>query len=156
MGNLNCMKPKKRGETNIGDEEYPLSKTKKISTNSKALESTLNIILGIKFSASDMIIENSGDIRKDYIIEQEMGTGAFGEVVKACHKASGIKRAIKVIKKESTSLEEQQKLINEVGILKTLVYLNNKNSGSSKHNKDYRILSIIHSFLHCYASLHRR
>ena len=52
-----------------------------------------------------------------------MISGAFGEVRKAIHRATGMTRAIKIISKAATSQEEQEKLINEVDILKRLVEL---------------------------------
>jgi calcium-dependent protein kinase len=49
-------------------------------------------------------------------------SGAFGEVRKAIHKATGIERAVKIISKSATSAEEQERLINEVEILRQLVH----------------------------------
>lgn len=50
-----------------------------------------------------------------------MVLGAFGEVRKALHKASGLLRAVKIINKNSTSEEEKTRLVNEVTIMKNLV-----------------------------------
>ena len=47
--------------------------------------------------------------------------GAFGEVRKALHKKSNMYRAIKIMSKSNTSKEEQEKMINEIEILKVLV-----------------------------------
>ena len=47
--------------------------------------------------------------------------GAYGEVIKAIHKITGICRAVKSIAKDSMREGERTKLINEVEILKSLV-----------------------------------
>lgn len=76
----------------------------------------------VDFSNSDMINEKSGKITKAYsILNPPLGKGAFGEVRKAIHKQTSIHRAIKIINKASQSQEEQEKLLNEVKILKGLV-----------------------------------
>ncbi len=49
--------------------------------------------------------------------------GGFGEVRKAIHKATGIKRAVKLIKRNALDQEETERLINEVEILKSIVSL---------------------------------
>lgn len=51
--------------------------------------------------------------------------GAYGEVRKAIHKRSNVVRAVKVIYKSKTGKEAQERLINEVNILKRLVLKNN-------------------------------
>jgi len=53
-----------------------------------------------------------------------IGKGAFGEVRKAIHRHTGLVRAIKIIRKSDSSEEYQQKLINEVEILKRLDHPN--------------------------------
>ena len=61
--------------------------------------------------------------------------GAFGEVRKAIHKITGQQRAIKMIKKKLAKQEELDKLINEVNMLKKLVFNLIVLLGSSKYNK---------------------
>ena len=41
----------------------------------------------------------SANIRDDYLIGKVLGTGAFGEVRLCTHRKTGIKRAVKIIKK---------------------------------------------------------
>jgi len=53
-----------------------------------------------------------------------VGKGAFGEVRRAVHKKTNMTRAVKIIYKESTDKEEQEKLINEVNVVKTLDHAN--------------------------------
>lgn len=52
-----------------------------------------------------------------YIIKK----GGFGQVYRAIHKLSGLQRAIKFISKKNLTLEEKNRLINEVNILKSIV-----------------------------------
>ena len=47
--------------------------------------------------------------------------GAFGEVRLCTHKKTGIKRAVKIIKKSYFKGKDQKKFLDEVEILKTLV-----------------------------------
>lgn len=49
--------------------------------------------------------------------------GAFGEVRKAVHKITLQTRAVKIISKRTTSSKDQERLINEVNVLKTLVFV---------------------------------
>lgn len=51
-----------------------------------------------------------------------MGKGAFGEVRKAIHKASGIERAVKIINKKALDHEELGKIKDEVFKSKFLKY----------------------------------
>ena len=50
-------------------------------------------------------------------LDPPLGKGSYGEVKKAIHKKTGILRAIKTIKKDSTDPEEQQRILNEVELL---------------------------------------
>ena len=45
-------------------------------------------------------LKNNDDIRKDYQINDVLGSGAFGEVRKCMSKKTGKIRAVKIIKKE--------------------------------------------------------
>ena len=45
-------------------------------------------------------LKNEDDIRKDYVINEIIGSGAFGEVRKCTHKKTSAIRAVKIIKKE--------------------------------------------------------
>jgi serine/threonine protein kinase len=47
--------------------------------------------------------------------------GAYGVVKKATHKKTGLTRAVKVLKKAYLSEEEQEKVMNEVEVLRNLV-----------------------------------
>jgi len=70
---------------------------------------------------TDFIGERSGKISDYYnLISPPIGKGAYGEVRKAVHKRTNITRAVKVIYKSKTGKEAQERLINEVNILKRL------------------------------------
>lgn len=45
-------------------------------------------------------------LAKEYKIDKKLGSGAFAKVISATHKATGLKRAIKIMKKEGTSKKE--------------------------------------------------
>jgi serine/threonine protein kinase len=69
------------------------------------------------------------DINQFYVLENELGEGAYGKVYLAKHKKSGnfhlylpklgIKRAIKLISREK--IKRFDRFINEIRALKTLV-----------------------------------
>lgn len=72
--------------------------------------------------ASDFVREQTADIESQYeLLSPAIGSGAYGEVRKAIHKASRLMRAIKIINKDQLNSEEQDLLINEVNILRELV-----------------------------------
>ena len=55
-----------------------------------------------------------------------LGEGAYGKVVKVRHKISKVLRAMKIIHKDKMSLgsEEEQALINEINVVKSLDHPN--------------------------------
>lgn len=63
---------------------------------------------GLKINKSDFILVNSGKFRDYYQLGQVLGTGAFGEVRKCVSRTSKLIRAVKIIKKESMSKEEEE------------------------------------------------
>lgn len=91
----------------------------------------------VNFNIANLVTEKLGKINKDYtLLNPPIGKGsslltpsfnnlaiqgAFGEVRKAIHKKTGLMRAVKIINK--TSKEEQEKLVNEVNVLKELVFI---------------------------------
>ena len=84
----------------------------------------------MKFNVShmDFINQKSGNISNYYdLFEPPLGKGAFGEVRKAVHKVTGIERAVKIIRKNTTNEEEKKRLINEVEMLRKIVGNNEKN-----------------------------
>jgi len=78
----------------------------------------------VEFNVShmDFIIQKAGNISDSYdLFNPPLGKGAFGEVRKAIHKATGIQRAVKIIRKNTTNEEEKKRLINEVEMLRKIV-----------------------------------
>eukprot|EP00331_Platyophrya_macrostoma_P013003 CAMPEP_0176418970 /NCGR_PEP_ID=MMETSP0127-20121128/7781_1 /TAXON_ID=938130 /ORGANISM="Platyophrya macrostoma, Strain WH" /LENGTH=491 /DNA_ID=CAMNT_0017799383 /DNA_START=45 /DNA_END=1520 /DNA_ORIENTATION=+ len=73
-----------------------------------------------KSSFIDMCVNR--DIRDDYLIEKQLGSGAYGIVYGGTHKKTGEKRAIKAINKEK--VEDKEAFENEISILKSLDHPN--------------------------------
>eukprot|EP01017_Pseudomicrothorax_dubius_P034140 TRINITY_DN4645_c0_g3_i2.p1 TRINITY_DN4645_c0_g3~~TRINITY_DN4645_c0_g3_i2.p1 ORF type:complete len:444 (-),score=68.62 TRINITY_DN4645_c0_g3_i2:420-1751(-) len=78
-----------------------------------------------KITSVDLIGEKLGKIARDYhLTSPPLGSGAFGEVRKGIHRASGSVRAVKIINKSATKEEERERLTNEVDILRQLDHPN--------------------------------
>jgi len=78
----------------------------------------------VKVSASDFVGTRKGKISDYYSFGKTLGTGAYGVVKKATHKKTGLTRAVKVLKKAYLSQEEQEKVMNEVEVLRNLDHPN--------------------------------
>lgn len=81
----------------------------------------------------DLIIEPSAfihhktsDIKLDYTFGPKLGTGSYGSVRIAVHKATGQERAIKTLKKSSITASQKQKskFFSEVDILRSIDHPN--------------------------------
>lgn len=68
------------------------------------------------------ISSKENDINEDYLMMNEIGSGAYGKVFAAQEKSTLTMRAIKVIMK--TRVEDYQTFINEISILKKLDHPN--------------------------------
>jgi calcium-dependent protein kinase len=78
-----------------------------------------------KINPSNFIGEKFGKITAEYnLLSPPVGKGAFGEVRRAIHRKTNMTRAIKIIYKEQTEPDEQERLINEVNVLKGLDHPN--------------------------------
>ncbi|KAL4500065.1 hypothetical protein ABPG73_011173 [Tetrahymena malaccensis] len=76
-------------------------------------------------TSSSLVQEKYGKISKDYqLLNPPLGKGAFGEVRKCVHKATNLTRAVKIISKAQTPKAEQDRLKQEVEILKQLDHPN--------------------------------
>jgi len=73
-----------------------------------------------QISAGDFIKSKKTNFRDDYIVKDQLGQGAFGEVRKVIHKATKMTRAAKILRKDAIDESEQAKLLEEVRILTTL------------------------------------
>jgi len=77
-----------------------------------------------QISAGDFVKAKKTKFRDEYVVKDQLGAGAFGEVRKVVHKATGITRAAKILRKDAIDQEETKKLIDEVQILQTLDHAN--------------------------------
>ena len=78
----------------------------------------------VSITANVFVTEKNYRVTKDYEIISKIGIGAFSETFKAKHKITKQFRCIKKIKKKKLKKEEQEKLIEEVMILKDLDHPN--------------------------------
>jgi calcium-dependent protein kinase len=83
-------------------------------------------VIGSKESfVFDLVSENKNPVQQEYKIDSNIiGKGAFGEVRKATNIANGEVRAIKIIYKHNCSRSEQERIFNEITIMKTLDHPN--------------------------------
>ena len=75
----------------------------------------------LKLTREDFILHKTSPISKEYIMGKQLGTGAFGSVRLAIHKATKQKRAVKVLKKTE---DNKQFVLDEINILSKLVHPN--------------------------------
>ena len=64
------------------------------------------------------IMTNDGKFKEKYSLGQLLGQGAFGEGRKCINRNTKVIRAVKLIKKESMSQEEETTFKYEINILK--------------------------------------
>jgi len=69
-------------------------------------------------------IKDRMDIRDNYKIGKVLGSGAYGEVKECVHKRTQARRAVKIINKDLMSQNEQDRMLEEVQILKGLDHPN--------------------------------
>ena len=75
----------------------------------------------LKFDKSSFVSYKTISIVKEYTLGKTLGSGAFGTVRKAVHKATKQERAIKILKKSG---QDEEKLFLEVNILSKLSHPN--------------------------------
>jgi len=109
----------KRGQ----DADEPNKKTEPKSNK----ESSPNLKInspndGNNFSinAKDFVKARTTKFRDEYVVKDQLGQGAFGEVRKVIHKTTGLARAAKILRKDAISTSEHSKLIQEVQLLTSL------------------------------------
>ena len=103
----------------------------------------------INISSNAFVTEKTYRITKDYDIIGKIGHGAFSQTFKARHKITKQVRCIKKLKKKDFKKEEQEKLIEEVLILKDLDHPNigkimanwNQNLTNLTFSENSRVLS---------------
>lgn len=89
---------------------------------------TLNIDSPEKLAIrrSTFVFHKTSNILIDYSIGPELGTGAFGSVRTAVHKATGQERAIKTVKKEKVckDMQARSKFFTEIDVLRQINHPN--------------------------------
>jgi calcium-dependent protein kinase len=87
--------------------------------------STLQVITSKDNFVFDLVSENANPIRKEYKLNAEvLGKGGYGEVRRALHIATNEIRAIKIIYKHNCTYDEQERIFNEISIMKSLDHPN--------------------------------
>ena len=74
-------------------------------------------------SKVDFIRENKGEFRDYYKLGSIIANGSMSEVRKCQLKQNGKLRAVKIIRKETLDEESQSLIINEVEIMRELVFI---------------------------------
>ncbi|CAD8125723.1 unnamed protein product [Paramecium sonneborni] len=62
-------------------------------------------------------VNSKKNINDSYLIKEMIGQGGFGKVYKVVHKQTGMIRALKMILKENMKKEDEERLLQETGIL---------------------------------------
>jgi len=73
---------------------------------------------------SDFIRKVSTEITEEYELQDELGVGSYGKVLRAIDKRTGQVRAIKVVAKSSISPKDKNQLMEEVRLLSNLDHPN--------------------------------
>ena len=84
------------------------------SLNTAVITLTNNLIVG----------DNTTDTDKDYKILQILGEGTFSKVYEAQNRITDIKRALKIVKKTHNNITNEEEIINEINIIKTMNHPN--------------------------------
>ena len=78
----------------------------------------------LQINKADFIHSNVGNFRDMYSIGAMLGQGAFGEVRKCVQRTTKVARAVKIIRRDAMSKEEEESFKYEIGILKKLDHPN--------------------------------
>lgn len=80
---------------------------------------------GLKIQPGTFVVQNPKSFQEEYKIGKSLGSGAFGEVRRVIHRATNEGRAVKIFRKDlATSASSQQKLMEEINILRSLDHPN--------------------------------
>ena len=116
-----------RTTTTLENEIKEIEKDNKEKKESKEKQGEQKQPFDIKRAIDDILVkETKADPYTIYDSIKKLGEGAFGSVEEVKHKISGAIRAMKIIDKTRMKLgsEEEEQLINEINILKTLDHPN--------------------------------
>ena len=77
------------------------------------------------FKIGPKISKNAQTVKKEYYILNKLGKGSFGTVYKVAHKNTGQTRAMKIIKKDTVMLQDdEKKFLKEIEILRNTDHMN--------------------------------
>ena len=85
-----------------------MSKDDKEKSEKNTVVTTINRTEEVVINKKMFITKNQGKFRDNYLIGQVLGTGAFGEVRKCINRTTKVIRAVKLIRKDQMSPEEEQ------------------------------------------------
>lgn len=110
----------KRGD--LIDDKNVLSKKlmsmKENSMTANKIKEMRSLAEGEDIKITRNINQNKNSVQKDYNILAKIGKGSFGSVFKVHHKKTGQFRAMKVIKKDTVNLQDDdKKFLKEIEIL---------------------------------------
>lgn len=96
-----------------------------VRTQFKAVKAVSSQDSHIIVQPGTFVRENDNSFQDIYRLGKLLGTGTFGEVRICMHRVSGLKRAVKIIRKDLlTSAHQRATLDNEIKILKSLDHPN--------------------------------
>ncbi|CAD8156380.1 unnamed protein product [Paramecium octaurelia] len=96
-------------------------------TNQSKMKSTIQLPgsrKSVKISYDNFVTMKQGGWKEQYNLIKKLGQGSYGCVWLAKHKKTGILRALKQIKKDSLLFEDQERMLSELNILKSLDHPN--------------------------------
>ncbi|CAD8171529.1 unnamed protein product [Paramecium pentaurelia] len=96
-------------------------------TNQSKMKQTIQLPgtrKSVKISYNNFVTMKQGEWNEQYSILKKLGQGSYGSVWLGQHKKTGILRALKQIKKDSLLFEDQQRMLSELNILKSLDHPN--------------------------------
>ena len=97
------------------------------SSNSKAKTPSVRVnnVESLKIQVGNFVVQNPRAFQEEYKIGKSLGSGAFGEVRKVIHRATGEARAVKIFRKDlAVSDSSQKKLMEEINVLRSLDHPN--------------------------------
>jgi len=111
---------KERSPNHLSLEKSPQNNNKDTPLSRTQL-ADLETLKNFNILPAHFIRKNTGKVTDDYnFLSPPIGRGAFGEVRKAIHNASNITRAIKIIARRHAEKEQEEVLMNEVSIIRSL------------------------------------
>ncbi|CAG9322054.1 unnamed protein product [Blepharisma stoltei] len=79
---------------------------------------------GLRIAQGDFVVEQNGKITDNYTLGSLLGRGDYSSVRLCTHKATGLKRAVKILPRSRMANEEISACLNEVSILRALDHPN--------------------------------